>query len=71
MYSIVRSKNRTDTYHGMGTLYYGDKYCNNSDKKCMRNMSINDIHTLCTDKGDSGEDFNVYYLWLTWLYPEP
>ena len=70
MYNIFRSKNRTDTYHGMGTLYYGDKYCNNTDKKCLRDMTMSDIHTFCTDKGDKGKDFNDFYLWVLWKYPE-
>ena len=68
---IARSKNLTSSGHEVGNLFYGDKYCNNSDKKCMRNMTMNDIHSFCTEKGDNGEDFNKYFLWLLWLYPEP
>ncbi len=68
---IARSKNRTASGQEIGNRFYGDNYCNNSDKKCIRNMTMSEIHSFCTDKGDSGEDFNEYYLWLTWLYPEP
>ncbi len=70
MYIIQRSKNRTETSHGAGTLYYGDKYCNNTDKKCLRDMTMSDIHTFCTDKGDKGKDYNDFYLWVLWKYPE-
>ena len=70
MFQIQRSKNRTANGYTAGTRFYGDKYCNNSDKKCLRNMTMSDIHSFCTDKGDSAEDFNEYYLWLLWKYPE-
>ena len=70
MFEIKRSKNRTANKHEMGTSFYGDNYCNNSDKKCIRNMTMSDIHSFCTDKGDRGEDFNEYFLWLLWKYPE-
>ena len=70
MSAIARSKNRTAGGQELGSTFYGDSYCNNSDKKCIRNMTMSDIHSLCTDKGDRGEDFNEYFLWLTWKYPE-
>lgn len=30
-----------------GTYYYGDKYCNNSDSQCLRNLTISDITQIC------------------------
>ncbi len=30
-----------------GTFYYGDKYCNNSDSQCLRNLTISDITQIC------------------------
>ena len=70
MYSIFRSKNHTEAYQEVGAHYYGDKYCNNTDKKCMRDMTMSDIHALCTDKGDKAEDFKEFDLWLLWKSPE-
>ncbi len=33
-------------------------------------MTMSDIHTFCTDKGDKGKDYNDFYLWVLWKYPE-
>ena len=40
-----------------GSLY-GDSYCNNKDKPCLRNLKISDIDNLCSNR------MNVFYvLW--------
>ena len=71
LYAVYRSKNHVSTGgngYERSERYLGDKYCNHTDKKCMSDMTISDIHNLCADKGENAGDFNEYFLWITW-YP--
>ncbi len=48
LYALTTTKYNNDgTYnHSQGTLY-GDKYCDNSEKPCMRNLTLDKISGLC------------------------
>ncbi len=53
LYRTVITKNENGT-EIMDTSFYGDKFCNSRTKKCIRNISMEDIYTKCNycKKGD-------------------
>lgn len=40
---------------------YGDMYCS-EDKKCLKDLTLDDIYTVCTNFGD-GEEANIIVSW--------
>ena len=43
-------------------IFYGDKYCTNN-VKCIRNISLNDIETLCQSCSQDADDCRLYVTW--------
>ena len=58
---VAKYYNDTDKgYDYIGNLY-GDKYCNNSDRKCLRDLDINKLSELCNACNEAGCNLYVLY----------
>ena len=45
-------------HNSKDTLYLGDKFCTN-DSKCLRNMTLNDVHAVCNDCDKEHENCQI------------
>ena len=58
---VAKHYNDTDKgYDFIGNLY-GDKYCNNSNRKCLRDLDINKLSELCNACNEAGCNLFVLY----------
>ena len=58
---VAKHYNDTDKgYDYIGNLY-GDKYCNNSDRKCLRDLDMNKLSELCNACNEAGCNLYVLY----------
>ena len=58
---VAKYYNDTDKgYDYIGNLY-GDKYCNNSNRKCLRDLDINKLSELCNACNEAGCNLFVLY----------
>ncbi len=58
---VAKYYNDTDKgYDYIGNLY-GDKYCNNSNRKCLRDLDINKLSELCNACNEAGCNLYVLY----------
>ena len=62
LYSLLSHKNHADGTNAdvVGTIY-GDKYCNNSDKPCLYNLTLDKIANLCNICNEV--DCTLYVTW--------
>ena len=63
LYRTVITKNENGT-EIMDTSFYGDKFCNSRTKKCIRNISMEDIYTKC-NYCKKGDDCGIWTSFLT------
>lgn len=60
LYALTTTKYNNDGSYNQsqGTLY-GDKYCDNSEKPCMRNLTLDKIAELCNICNEQNCDLYV------------
>ncbi len=46
-YSVLNGSSNSTDNPLLSSMYYGDKYCNSTDRKCIKDITISEIDTLC------------------------
>lgn len=60
LYALTTTKyNNNGTYNQSQDTLYGDKYCDNSEKPCMRNLTLDKIAELCNICNEQNCDLYV------------